>query len=109
MANSTLTYLALFSLVYTWSPILVLAHRGKARHASGLTEFFVSGRDLGLGTAIATLGATEIGLITIAYNAQKGFNEGFLRVSHRARRPGGLCYSWEPLGLSSSRSAAPGY
>ncbi|MFN3869234.1 MAG: sodium:solute symporter family transporter, partial [Hyphomicrobiaceae bacterium] len=42
-----------------------------------LTEYFASGRDLDLKTAIATLGATEIGLITIAYNAQKGFNEGF--------------------------------
>ena len=66
---------ALFSLAYVAA--ILFAHRGKARHASGLTEFFVSGRDLGLGTAIATLGATEIGLITIAYNAQKGFNEGF--------------------------------
>ncbi len=75
MASSTLTYLALFSLAYVAA--ILIAHRGKARHASGLTEFFVSGRDLGLGTAIATLGATEIGLITIAYNAQKGFNEGF--------------------------------
>lgn len=50
-----------------------------SRHASTdrLSEFFVSGRDVGLWSAIATLGATEIGLITIAYNAQKGFNEDF--------------------------------
>jgi SSS family solute:Na+ symporter len=75
LADLTLLYLAIFSICYVLA--ILLAHRGKARTATGLTEFFVSGRDLGLGTAIATLGATEIGLITIAYNAQKGFNEGF--------------------------------
>ena len=75
MADSTLLFLAIFSAAYVMA--ILLAHRGRAGSAGGLTEFFVSGRDLGLGTAIATLGATEIGLITIAYNAQKGFNEGF--------------------------------
>ncbi|GBE44668.1 sodium/proline symporter [bacterium BMS3Bbin10] len=75
LADSTFLYLAIFSILYVLA--ILLAHRGKVRAKSGLKEFFVSGRDLGLGTAIATLGATEIGLITIAYNAQKGFNEGF--------------------------------
>ena len=73
--NTTVLFLILFSALYV--ALILLAHRGKAARGGGLTEFFVSGRDLGLGTAIATLGATEIGLITIAYNAQKGFNEGF--------------------------------
>ena len=75
MLNTTIIFLLVFSGLYAL--LIILAHRGRARHGGGLTEFFVSGRDLGLGTAIATLGATEIGLITIAYNAQKGFNEGF--------------------------------
>ncbi len=75
MSDSTVLFLILFSIIYV--VLIIFAHRGKAARGSGLTEFFVSGRDLGLGTAIATLGATEIGLITIAYNAQKGFNEGF--------------------------------
>lgn len=75
MAEATLAFLALFALIYI--VLLFLAHRGHSGQRGGLEEFFVSGRDLGLGTAIATLGATEIGLITIAYNAQKGFNEGF--------------------------------
>lgn len=75
MGDAIVLYLGLFSLAYVLA--IVFAHRGKAARGGGLTEFFVSGRDLGLGTAIATLGATEIGLITIAYNAQKGFNEGF--------------------------------
>lgn len=60
---------------------IVLIHRKVRQRQAGreddLAEYFVSGRDLDLKTAIATLGATEIGLITIAYNAQKGFNEGF--------------------------------
>jgi len=75
LADSTLLFLGLFSAIYV---VAILAAIGwKADSRGGLTEFFVSGRDVGLGTAIATLGATEIGLITIAYNAQKGFNEGF--------------------------------
>lgn len=75
MANATILLLVFFSVIYIG--LIVFAHRGRAAHGTGLTEFFLSGRDLGLGTAIATLGATEIGLITIAYNAQKGFNDGF--------------------------------
>lgn len=76
-----------FSLLYAVVLVVVLrranAPRAPASQSSDdqpssrLAEFFVSGRDLRLATAVATLGATEIGLITIAYNAQKGFNEGF--------------------------------
>lgn len=75
MADTMILFLILFSAVYV--ALIIYAHRDSSSHGTGLTEFFVSGRDLGLGTAIATLGATEIGLITIAYNAQKGFNDGF--------------------------------
>lgn len=75
MAEATLYFLVVFSTLYV--AIIFFVHRGRHGRSGGLVEFFVSGRDLGLGTAIATLGASEIGLITIAYNAQKGFNEGF--------------------------------
>ncbi len=75
MSDSTVLFLVLFSSIYI--ALIIFSHRRRTGHSTGLSEFFVSGRDLGLGTAIATLGATEIGLITIAYNAQKGFNEGF--------------------------------
>ena len=75
MDQTTLGFLGAFTALYV--VLILFAHRGRSAKGGGLTEFFVSGRDLGLGTAIATLGATEIGLITIAYNAQKGFNEGF--------------------------------
>lgn len=89
MTTTLLVSLALGALVYVVALVLIL--RRTAGHAHqpntglpsagndqlNLAEFFVSGRNVGLGTAIATLGATEIGLITIAYNAQKGFNDGF--------------------------------
>jgi len=58
----------------------LITHLRKARSETdgdSLVNFFASGRDVGFWTALATLGATEIGLITIAYNAQKGFNDGF--------------------------------
>ncbi|MEL7047422.1 MAG: hypothetical protein AAFO75_00415, partial [Pseudomonadota bacterium] len=76
------TALMVFAFTYVAVLIFVLS-RATAKSVSSqtsqqtLAEYFVSGRDLGLWTAIATLGATEIGLITIAYNAQKGFNDGF--------------------------------
>ena len=75
----TLISLGLCSAAYLAFLVYVLqASRRRADAAPGdLTEFFVSSRDLGLWRAIATLGATEIGLITIAYNAQKGFSAGF--------------------------------
>jgi len=75
MTRQLLIYLGLFTLAYVVVLGLILKRQGRAD--TSLVEFFVSGRNLGIGTAIATLGATEIGLITIAYNAQKGFNEGF--------------------------------
>ncbi|MGH1417988.1 MAG: sodium:solute symporter family protein [Hyphomicrobiaceae bacterium] len=79
MSSDLLIWLSGFSLLYVVLLIMALRSQpsGPASQSNNLTEFFVSGRDLGLAKAVATLGATEIGLITIAYNAQKGFNEGF--------------------------------
>jgi len=79
IGTATLVSLVVCLLAYFVAIIVV---HGRVRHVQkgcegDLTEYFVAGRDLGLKTAVATLGATEIGLITIAYNAQKGFNEGF--------------------------------
>lgn len=79
MASSTLVSMGLCLALYVVA-LYVIHHRVRrvqAGRENDLAEYFVSGRDLDLKTAIATLGATEIGLITIAYNAQKGFNEGF--------------------------------
>jgi solute:Na+ symporter, SSS family len=77
MSPALIASLSIGALVYVVALVCIL--RRTAGHATegNLAEYFVSGRNVGLGTAIATLGATEIGLITIAYNAQKGFNDGF--------------------------------
>jgi SSS family solute:Na+ symporter len=77
MSTVLITSLSIGAFVYAAALVFIL--RRTAGHATegNLAEYFVSGRNVGLGTAIATLGATEIGLITIAYNAQKGFNDGF--------------------------------
>jgi SSS family solute:Na+ symporter len=73
--NETLIALAVFSALYVG--LIFAVHRGVSASRNTLEEFLVSGRNLSLSTTVATLGATEIGLITIAYNAQKGFNDGF--------------------------------
>jgi len=44
---------------------------------SGLSDFLVAGRGLGLYIGIATLAATEIGTITFMYYAQLGYQTGF--------------------------------
>ena len=75
MSTSVIFMIAVMTAIYLI--LIVFAHRRTTSHHDKLTEYFVSGRDLGILSAIATLGATEIGLITIAYNAQKGFNAGF--------------------------------
>jgi SSS family solute:Na+ symporter len=75
MTRLLVIFLVIFTTAYLAAMIVVLKRQGRGDQS--LLDFFVSGRSLGLGTAIATLGATEIGLITVAYNAQKGFNEGF--------------------------------
>lgn len=77
--GTTVASLAGFLFLYFLAIYLIheRVRRFQAGREHDLAEYFVSGRDLDLKTAVATLGATEIGLITIAYNAQKGFNEGF--------------------------------
>ncbi len=47
------------------------------RYISGLDDFLVAGRAVGFGLAIATMIGTELGLVTIAYMAQKGFSKSF--------------------------------
>lgn len=77
MAHSTWIALGIFSAIYFIWLISHLRRHHSAHQENRLVEFFTSGRSVGFWTALATLGATEIGLITIAYNAEKGFNDGF--------------------------------
>ena len=47
------------------------------RYISNVTDFIVAGRGLKTFLAIATMIGTELGLVTVIYNAQKGFTGGF--------------------------------
>ncbi len=46
------------------------------RYVGDLTDFIIAGRGLRIYLAIATMTGTEIGLVTIMYNAQEGFARG---------------------------------
>jgi len=47
------------------------------RYIRQLSDFIVAGRSLKLFIAIATLTGTELGLVTVMYNAELGFKHGF--------------------------------
>ncbi len=47
------------------------------RYITTATDFMVAGRSLKTFLAVATMIGTELGLITVMYNAQKGFTGGF--------------------------------
>jgi solute:Na+ symporter, SSS family len=47
------------------------------KYISGLAQFLVAGRELGVFIGIATLAATEIGTITFMYYAELGYKTGF--------------------------------
>jgi len=47
------------------------------RYISSVTDFIVAGRGLKTFLAVATMIGTELGLVTVMYSAQKGFNFGF--------------------------------
>src|SRR5712671_3692298 len=47
------------------------------RYIRGVEDFAVAGRSLDLNLGIASLAATELGLVTVMYTAQLGFTNGF--------------------------------
>src|SRR5438128_9322206 len=47
------------------------------RFVRGVEDFAVAGREMDLNLGIASLAATELGLVTIMYTAQLGFVKGF--------------------------------
>lgn len=46
------------------------------RYVRGVEEFAVAGREMNVNLGIASLAATELGLVTIMYTAQLGFEKG---------------------------------
>lgn len=82
MAEGSILFIGVFAALYFLLLIALQMRVGRYARAGSvaserIAEYFVAGRSIKLAAAVATLGATEIGLITIAYNAQKGFGEGF--------------------------------
>ena len=51
-----------------------------------MTDFVVAGQGLGVWLGIATMTGTELGLITVMYNAQKGFTGALPRCTLHWRR-----------------------
>src|SRR5712671_6852222 len=47
------------------------------RFVRGVEDFAVAGREMDVNLGIASLAATELGLVTIMYAAQLGFEKGF--------------------------------
>ena len=47
------------------------------RYVRGVEDFAVAGREMDLNLGIASLAATELGLVTVMYTAQLGFTHGF--------------------------------
>ena len=45
--------------------------------SSDFSNFMIAGRKVGLSLGVATMLGTELGLITVMYNAQTGFNDFF--------------------------------
>lgn len=75
MGEGSILFIGVFAALYFM--VLIASQMRLRSQPSSLSEFFVASRNIKLPAAIATLGATEIGLITIAYNAQTGFGAGF--------------------------------
>src|ERR1035438_5237955 len=48
------------------------------RYIRGVDDFAVAGRTMDLNLGIASLAATELGLVTVMYTAQLGYEKGFV-------------------------------
>ncbi|MEW6160281.1 MAG: sodium:solute symporter family protein [Verrucomicrobiota bacterium] len=51
------------------------------RFVRGVEDFAVAGREMNVNLGIASLAATELGLVTVMYTAQLGFEKGFAGAS----------------------------
>src|SRR5436190_8421403 len=47
------------------------------RYVRGVEDFAIAGRSMDLNLGVASLAATELGLVTVMYTAQLGFTHGF--------------------------------
>ncbi len=61
--------------VYLLASIAAGVYANKFIHK--LSDYLVAGRGLGIYIAVATMTGTELGLVTVMYNAEEGFRSGF--------------------------------
>lgn len=47
------------------------------RYVRGVEDFAVAGREMDVNIGVASLAATELGLVTVMYTAQLGYEKGF--------------------------------
>ena len=72
-AFSTLDWVVVVVYIAISVAIGLLANRV----ISGISGYLVAGRSLGTALSIATMTGSELGLITVMYQAQKGYVDGF--------------------------------
>jgi len=66
-----------WGIVVVYLAITLAAGLYGKKYVSGIADFLVAGRELGVFIGIATLAATEIGTITFMYYAELGYKTGF--------------------------------
>ena len=89
----------LYLLVTMVAGIMVRKYVGKVEH------FLVAGREMNVYLGIASLAATEFGIVTCMYTAQNGYNYGFAGATPGHASWPSPCSSSASPASASSRSA----
>ena len=63
-------------IIATYLAGCIVAGVWMKRYVRGVTDFAVAGREMDLNLGIASLAATELGIVTVMYTAEMGFTKG---------------------------------
>ena len=64
-------------IIFIYLAITMSAGLAMRRHVSKVEDFILAGREMDLYLGIASLAATEFGIITAMYTAELGYKNGF--------------------------------
>ena len=64
-------------IIFKYLAITMSAGLAMRRHVSKVEDFILAGREMDLYLGIASLAATEFGIITAMYTAELGYKNGF--------------------------------
>lgn len=64
-------------IVAAYMVVCVAAGMWMRRYIRGVDDFAVAGREMDINLGIASLAATEMGIVTVMYTAEMGFTSGF--------------------------------